>query len=129
LSGEKQGLFNYTVTGETENIMAQKLKIIPLGGLNEIGKNMTLYEYNGDIIIVDVGIAFPDDEMFGIDLVIPDFSYVIEHKNKIKGIFLTHGHEDHIGAVPYLLRNIDAPYMPQSLRRALSSLSSPSTSF
>jgi ribonuclease J len=99
--------------------MAKKLKIIPLGGLNEIGKNMTLYEYNGDIIIVDVGIAFPDDEMFGIDLVIPDFSYVIEHKNKVKAIFLTHGHEDHIGAVPYLLKNIDAPVYATKLTASL----------
>lgn len=89
--------------------MAHKLKIIPLGGLNEIGKNMTVYEYNGDIIIVDAGLAFPDEEMYGVDLVIPDFTYLIEHKKKVKAIFLTHGHEDHIGSIPYLMRVIDAP--------------------
>ena len=89
--------------------MAHKLKIIPLGGLNEIGKNMTVYEYNGDIIIVDAGLAFPDEEMYGVDLVIPDFTYLVEHKRKVKAIFLTHGHEDHIGSIPYLMRVIDAP--------------------
>jgi ribonuclease J len=99
--------------------MAQKLKIIPLGGLNEIGKNMTLYEFNGDIIIVDVGLAFPDDEMFGIDLVIPDFSYVTEHKNKVKGIFLTHGHEDHIGAIAYLLKDVNVPVYATNLTASL----------
>ena len=86
-----------------------KLKVIPLGGLNEIGKNMTVFEYNDDIIIVDCGLAFPEDDMLGIDLVIPDFSYLIENKNKIRGLFLTHGHEDHIGAVSYLLREIKMP--------------------
>ena len=89
--------------------MAHKLKIIPLGGLNEIGKNITIYEYNGDIIIVDSGLAFPDDEMYGVDLVIPDFTYLVEHKRKVKAVFLTHGHEDHIGSIPYLMRVIDAP--------------------
>ena len=89
--------------------MAHKLKIIPLGGLNEIGKNITLYEYNGDIIIVDSGLAFPDEEMYGVDLVIPDFTYLAEHKKKVRAVFLTHGHEDHIGSIPYLMRVIDAP--------------------
>ena len=74
--------------------MAEKLKIISLGGLNEIGKNVTVYEYGGDIIVVDVGMGFPDDDMYGIDVVIPDLTYLIKNKDKIRGIFLTHGHED-----------------------------------
>lgn len=89
--------------------MAEKLKIIPLGGLNEIGKNMTVYEYRNDIIVVDCGMGFPDDDMYGIDVVIPDYSYLIQNQTKIRGIFLTHGHEDHIGSLPYVLRDIDAP--------------------
>ena len=89
--------------------MAEKLKIISLGGLNEIGKNLTVYEYGGDIIVVDVGMGFPDDDMYGIDVVIPDFTYLIKNKDKIRGIFLTHGHEDHIGSIPYLLRSVNVP--------------------
>ena len=85
------------------------LKIIPLGGLGEIGKNITLYEYDGDMMLVDCGMAFPDEEMPGIDIVIPDFNYVLENKDKIKGLVVTHGHEDHIGAIPYLLRNFNVP--------------------
>ena len=91
--------------------MAEKLKIIPLGGLNEIGKNLTVYEYGNDIIIVDVGMGFPDDDMYGVDVVIPDVSYLIKHQDKIRGIFLTHGHEDHIGALPYLLQDLN-PNVP-----------------
>ncbi len=86
-----------------------KLKVIPLGGLNEIGKNMTVFEYEDEAIIVDCGVAFPEDDMLGIDLVIPDFSYCHKIKSKIKGIALTHGHEDHIGSLPYFLKEINTP--------------------
>ncbi len=86
-----------------------KLKVIPLGGLNEIGKNITVFEYDNDIIIVDCGLAFPEDDMLGIDLVIPDFTYLVENKHKIRALILTHGHEDHIGAVDYLLRHMNIP--------------------
>lgn len=87
----------------------QKLKIIPLGGLNEIGKNMTVFEYGDDIFVVDCGIAFPDDDMPGIDLVIPDTSYLEKNGAKVRGIVITHGHEDHIGALPYFLKKLNVP--------------------
>ena len=86
-----------------------KLKIIALGGLDEIGKNITVFEYENDMIIVDCGIEFPDDDMLGVDLVIPDFSYIVKNVDRCKGLFITHGHEDHIGSIPYLLKEVNIP--------------------
>ena len=99
--------------------MAGKLKIIALGGLNEIGKNMTLYEYGKDILVVDCGLGFPDDEMYGVDIVIPDFSYLEKNKDRVRGIVLTHGHEDHIGAISYLLEEVNAPIYATAMTNGL----------
>lgn len=89
--------------------MAEKLKIIPLGGLDEIGKNITVLEYGKDMIVVDCGVGFPEEDMYGVDLVIPDFSYLVENKDKLRGFFITHGHEDHIGSIPYAMREVNCP--------------------
>ena len=93
----------------TENNNHSKLKIIPLGGLEQIGMNITAFEYEDSIIVVDCGLSFPEDDMYGIDLVIPDITYLKENIDKVKGFFITHGHEDHIGAIPYVLREINVP--------------------
>ena len=87
--------------------MAEKLKIIPLGGLDEIGKNITVLEYGRDMIVIDCGVGFPDEDMYGVDLVIPDFSYLVANQKKLRGMFITHGHEDHIGSIPYCMQQVN----------------------
>ena len=99
--------------------MTPKIKIIPLGGLGEIGKNMTAFECGTDIIVVDCGLGFPDEQMYGIDIVIPDISYLKANAERVRGIVLTHGHEDHIGAIPYVLRDLDVPLYATPLTAAL----------
>ena len=99
--------------------MAEKLKIISLGGLNEIGKNLTAYEYGGEILLVDCGMGFPDDDMYGVDMVIPDFTYLVKNREKIVGLLVTHGHEDHIGGIPYLLREMQIPVFATRLTAGL----------
>ena len=89
--------------------MAEKLKIIPLGGLDEIGKNITVLEYGRDMIVVDCGVGFPEEDMYGVDLVIPDFSYLVANQKKLRGMFITHGHEDHIGSIPYCMQQVNCP--------------------
>jgi len=96
-----------------------KLMVMCLGGLGEIGKNMTVFEYGNDIIIIDCGVAFPEDDMLGVDLVIPDFSYLVKNKEKVRGLFVTHGHEDHIGSIPYFLRELNVPMYATKLTLGL----------
>src|SRR4030042_709091 len=99
-----------------------KLKIIPLGGLNEIGKNMMVLETDEDIIVIDVGLMFPGEDMPGIDLIIPDITYLLERKDKIRGIIITHGHEDHTGALPYILPQLNVPVYATKLTHGLISM-------
>ena len=99
---------------------AATLKVIPLGGLGAIGKNMTVFEYGDDLVLIDAGLMFPDSEMLGIDLVLPDFSYILERRDRLRGIILTHGHEDHVGALPYVLKEMpDVPVYGTRLTLAL----------
>ena len=97
----------------------QSVKIIPLGGLEQIGMNITAFEYEDSIIVVDCGLAFPDEEMLGIDLVIPDITYLKENASKVKGLVITHGHEDHIGAIPYALKDLNMPVYATKLTMGL----------
>jgi len=99
--------------------MASKLKIMALGGINEIGKNLYVYEYGNDIMVVDCGLGFPDDDMYGVDIVIPDFAYLLKNKERVRGVVLTHGHEDHIGAMPYLMKELKAPIYATKLTSGL----------
>jgi ribonuclease J len=106
-----------------------RLRVIPLGGLGEIGKNMTVLEYGNDMVLIDAGIMFPDDDHPGVDLILPDYSYVVHRKDKLRAIVITHGHEDHTGALPYLLKEVGAhvPILGTKLTWAWSPASSKST--
>ncbi len=97
----------------------QKLRIIPIGGLGEVGKNMMAYEYGGRILVVDAGLMFPDNDMLGVDYIIPDFQYLRDNATRVDGIFITHGHEDHIGAIQHLLAVVPAPVYATPLTRGL----------
>ena len=102
-----------------KNVNNSKLRIIPLGGLEQIGMNITAFEFEDSIVVVDCGLAFPEDDMLGIDLVIPDVSYLEQNLSKVKGFVITHGHEDHIGALPYILKKINVPVYSTKLTIAL----------
>ena len=104
---------------KTNSVSSEKLRVIPLGGLEQIGMNITALEYGDSIIVVDCGLAFPQDEMLGIDLVVPDVTYLKDHADKVKGFFITHGHEDHIGSIPYVLRDVPAPLYATKLTLAI----------
>src|SRR5512142_537240 len=109
MQGNKQGSAQGSRQGNPQGNKQGKLKIIPLGGLGEVGKNMTAYEFGGQILIVDAGIMFPENDMLGIDYIIPDYTYVRERADKVVGIIITHGHEDHIGAIAHVVHDIPAP--------------------
>ncbi|MBM3153544.1 MAG: ribonuclease J, partial [Chloroflexi bacterium] len=98
---------------------SQKLRIVPLGGLGEVGKNMMAYEYGEDILLVDAGLMFPENDMLGIDYIIPDFQYLLDKVERVRGIIITHGHEDHIGAIQHVLERIPAPVYATPLTRGL----------
>jgi ribonuclease J len=95
------------------------VKVIPLGGMEQIGMNITAFETEGSIIVVDCGLAFPEDDMLGVDLVIPDITYLQDHREKVKGFVITHGHEDHIGALPYVLQQLNVPIYATRLTMAI----------
>src|SRR2546430_14838369 len=104
---------------EKRRLATAKLRVIPLGGQEEIGKNMMVVEYGDDIVVVDCGLMFPEESMLGIDLVIPDITYLEEQRHKVRGIIITHGHEDHTGALPYVLARLPVPIYATPLTRGL----------